>query len=76
MDSTFEQQVRQRAYFLWLRDAGGRGQIDYHWFQAVRDTLAEADGRITGRAGGSPRPSEPYADGGRVWTHTRVAEHT
>jgi hypothetical protein len=40
MDRSFEQQVRERAYHLWLRDGGIRGQVDHHWFQAVRDTLA------------------------------------
>ncbi len=39
MDTTFELRVRDRAHHLWLRD-GGRGHVDRHWFQAVRDTLA------------------------------------
>ena len=38
---SFEQQVRERTYHLWLREGGVRGQVDHHWFQAVRDTLAE-----------------------------------
>ncbi len=40
MDNTFERRVRERAYDLWLRDGGVRGQVDHHWFQAVRDILA------------------------------------
>ena len=30
MDNSFEQKIRQRAYILWLRDANGRGRVDYH----------------------------------------------
>jgi NADH:ubiquinone oxidoreductase subunit D len=37
---SFEQQVRERAYHLWLREGGVRDQVAHHWFQAVRDTLA------------------------------------
>lgn len=40
MDSTFEQQVRERAYELWLHDRCIHGRADHHWFQAVRDILA------------------------------------
>ncbi len=43
MDSIFEQQVRERAYELWLRDGGIHGRADHHWFQAVRDILAATE---------------------------------
>lgn len=41
LDRTLEQQIGERAYLLWEREGGRRGHIGHHWFQAVRDTLAE-----------------------------------
>jgi hypothetical protein len=41
MDGIFEQRVRERAYNLWLHDGCIQGCADRHWFQAVRDILAE-----------------------------------
>jgi hypothetical protein len=48
MDNSFEQKIRQRAYILWLRDANGRGRVDHHWFQAVRDILAARESAFVG----------------------------
>ena len=74
MDSVFEQQVRDRAYLLWLRDSGGRGRVDHYWFQAVRDTFAGAGSRIAGTRGSTSRFNTPCAGAERAWSRTRVAE--
>ncbi len=47
MDCAFEQQVRDRAYFLWLDDGGAHGRADHYWFQAVRDIHAEIPAEIS-----------------------------
>jgi hypothetical protein len=67
MTRTFEQQVRERAYRLWLREDGMRGHVNRHWFQAVRDTLAEA-----GRIDNEVNASRPGAE--RPWRRTRVLD--
>jgi hypothetical protein len=41
MDSSFQDRVRERAYFVWL-DAGGAGPADRFWLQAEREILAES----------------------------------
>jgi hypothetical protein len=74
MDSTFEQQIRERAYLLWLRESGGRGRVDHHWFQAVRDTLAGVGSQTARTTGSTSSLNAPYAGAERAWSRTRVAE--
>ncbi len=76
MDSTFEQQVRERAYVLWHRDGGGRGRVGHHWFQAVRDTLAGGGAQIVGGASSPSSLNALCAGAERTWSRTRVAERT
>lgn len=37
-----EQQIRERAYAIWLAAGGGNGMADAHWFDAERMISAEA----------------------------------
>ncbi|WP_074078405.1 DUF2934 domain-containing protein [Microvirga massiliensis] len=55
MDGIFEQRVSERAYYLWLHDGCVQGCADRHWFQAVRDILAET---VETPAAGIPFPSK------------------
>jgi hypothetical protein len=41
MDMNLEQQVRQRAYELWLRDGMAHGRDFEHWHAAECEVLAE-----------------------------------
>ncbi|MFO1097057.1 MAG: DUF2934 domain-containing protein [Xanthobacteraceae bacterium] len=40
MDSTLEDLIRQRAYFLWLDDSGST-DATYFWLIAEREVMAE-----------------------------------
>ncbi len=42
MSSTPEQQIRERAYHLWLLDGCPHERADEHWFSAERQVLALA----------------------------------
>ena len=39
MDVRFQDQVRERAYQLWLQEGRVHGRAEQHWFQAERDLL-------------------------------------
>jgi hypothetical protein len=41
MDANLEQQVRARAYELWLRDGMAHGRDSEHWYAAECAVLAE-----------------------------------
>ncbi len=56
MDAGFEQQVRQRAYELWLRDGMAHGRDSDHWYAAEGEVLAE-------RAAAKPRRKAKSAKG-------------
>jgi len=40
MDANMEQQVRVRAYELWLRDGKAHGRDSDHWYAAECEVLA------------------------------------
>jgi hypothetical protein len=37
-----EQQIRERAYHLWIADGCRNGEADAHWLAAERELLATA----------------------------------
>jgi hypothetical protein len=41
MDMNLEQQVRLRAYEIWLRDGMAHGRDSDHWYAAECEILAE-----------------------------------
>ena len=41
MEANLEQQVRARAYELWLRDGMAHGRDSDHWYAAECEVLAE-----------------------------------
>jgi hypothetical protein len=46
MESTMEDRIRQRAYFLWL-DNDRTGDATYFWLAAEREVLAEIEKEAT-----------------------------
>ncbi len=40
MDHTLEDNIRKRAYELWIADGCVHGRGDYHWLAAERELLA------------------------------------
>jgi hypothetical protein len=37
---TVEQQIRERAFYLWEQDGGQTGRADHYWFAAEREIQA------------------------------------
>ncbi len=44
MDVNLEQQVRRRAYELWLGDGKADGRASDHWYKAECEVLGRSDG--------------------------------
>ncbi len=65
MSPTLEQQIRQRAYHLWLLDGCPHERADEHWFSAERQVLAlaltpvKAKKRTTAKKAETSEPSKP-----------------
>ena len=52
MDGVFEEQVRQRAYEIWVDLGRAEGQAHDHWIAAERDLLTQT---------GKPKKARPTA---------------
>jgi hypothetical protein len=65
MTTPLEQQIRERAYHLWLLDGCPHKRADEHWFSAERQVLAltstplVAKKRTTAKKAETSEPSRP-----------------
>ncbi len=60
MDSTLEDLIRQRAYFLWLDDSAST-DATYFWLIAEREVMAE----VAAQAATAREPAEAAAQANR-----------
>jgi hypothetical protein len=60
MDAAWEQQVRERAYAIWLREGSPDGHAEQFWLMAEEELLAEGQHRNVEPA--RPAPDKPTDD--------------
>jgi hypothetical protein len=61
-----EQEIRERAYYLWIADGSPEGNADAYWLAAQREVLATSFGSATVQPGAAVAVSE---------TRTNVPTH-